>query len=480
MYISIILHFYVEKGTGVTSKKKTSDDRKEELLKWKKERDRKKQKEQEKANAKPAFVVGRANISSNRKVPLPVEPSSTAGTVKEGPSKKGGKRATEAPGDTKREELGRKRATGSRQPDKVQKPATRSSTRLQTAKSKETKGVKQPPTKKPSTAKSSKSTNSKREVTKEYSPSPPPPGIDNSDLPHDSVLSSAWIPGSLPTPQCTSRSSRPNFEQFFSKQVFSPFQFKGQTRGETSADKSHGIFTFRKEFREEDIIKSIEDDSICLESNIEEENMEEKEAAAVLATDNTGRGKSAKKGDVEGGGRKRNLKKRQNERTEKESDDEEDLETTDTSTKMGREEEPVDELPTNIRMSDTSIEAINISVAHNNNYTNQQLEEERQSSTDPPVNAHTQDLSPPVANFAPPTTDVTPPSGGVATDATGNDSGFDLIPFYKLHADVTQRFNELCAEWNKKLLQLEDDGEKEEGAGRPSEEGKSINSSCDY
>lgn len=335
-------------------------------MKWKKDRDERKQKEQ--SRAKPIFKVTRVSPSIYKDTPP--KGKHHAPPPKDVTSKKGGK-------------VGASKET--------RRIATRSDAKVQKrpASTRETRQVKKnrKPSPKPSTS-SKGSICTVKESTKSHDYHM----TDDKDIPDDRVFSSAWIPGAPPTPQTkTGKSALVTFDDFFTKQSFSPFQFKGRG-GDTTTEDKH-LFTFRKEL------------PIINQEENREEIMED-EREDVL----------------------------------------EDLQPEE-SDEMGP-------LPSNKGMSDISIEAINVSVAHNNEYTNKQLEGEGLISATPKIKSadHPHDKSSPTL----PSPRATP------TD-------YDLKPFFQLHSDVTDRFNELCTEWNQKLSKLE-----KEDTGRPSEDGKLL------
>lgn len=219
----------------------------------------------------------------------------------------------------------------------------------------------------------------------------------------------AWIPGAS---LASSKSSVPNFDEAFSKPFFSPFKFTGSTTV-TTAPSEQIKFTFRKEVTAETL-------SLPVVNEIANDSLENDEKEDPLP----------------------NL----------------DEVTTDY---------PSDTEPLTGNKSDVSIENINISLAHNNNFTNQQREEEEDTYGIKMASLSLQ--SPPTLHEPPPrfsslnsssaqlSSSVTSSnviSSGETEHSTENCQLEIFRSYRQLHTDVVERFTSLCQEWEEKLDQF--------------------------
>lgn len=219
---------------------------------------------------------------------------------------------------------------------------------------------------------------------------------------------SAWIPGAVVS---NFKGSVTDFDNIFSKQCFSPFQFTGKNTALHRAE-----FTFRKELT----LNKPKLPEIISDSLEEEEEVSLPPPAKC-------------------------------------------------------EQDYVEQLPCNTGLSDDSIEAINITVAHNNDYTNQQVLQEdlrmaKLTLTSPPVNQQVPSngaspFSHKERNFSSPKleNDIQRKKTSAATDSStlreSNNvpSSKDYFkPYYQLHSNVTDRFTKLCQEWDEKLRNFEE------------------------
>lgn len=242
------------------------------------------------------------------------------------------------------------------------------------------------------------------------------PGDDNAPS------SLAWVPGAMLT---KTRQSIPNFDKVFHK-TFSPFKFTGSPPpGETMM-----TFTFRKD----------------------------------VAADHT-----------------LSLPVLSNDSLEEEEEREEDYsETIPTATSVDDCEEMKEFPCANQALSDSSIEEFNNIVAHNNDYTNQQMLKSSEELEKVNIAGLTLRSPPPAANgsvprkLASPVSTVPPPPPPTSSSSLlslsteksplGNAENV-FEPFRRRHFDVTERFTGLCEEWEKKLEGLV------EQECRPTEEG---------
>ena len=229
----------------------------------------------------------------------------------------------------------------------------------------------------------------------------------------------AWIPGASLT---SSKSSVPNFDEAFSKPCFSPFKFTGSTT--VKGTPSEQIkFTFRKEVTSETL-------SLPVLNEIANDSLENDEKENPLP----------------------NL----------------DEVTTNY---------PSDTEPLTGNKSDVSIENINISLAHNNYFTNQQREEE---DTYGIKMASLSLQSPPTLHEPPPQNSSFNSTSGHLSSSIGSSnvvSSVETEPstenhqreifrsYRQLHTDVVERFTSLCQEWEDKLDQFnqQDDAPADEG-----------------
>ena len=219
----------------------------------------------------------------------------------------------------------------------------------------------------------------------------------------------AWIPGAS---LASSKSSVPNFDEAFSKPFFSPFKFTGST-SVTTAPSEQIKFTFRKEVTAETL-------SLPVLNEIVNDSLENDEKEDPLP----------------------NL----------------DEVTTDY---------PSDTEPLTGNKSDVSIENINISLAHNNNFTNQQREEEDTYQ----IKMASLSLQSPPTLHEPPlpqNSALSSSSAQLSSSVTSSNvtSSVEMEPstencqleifrsYRQLHTDVVERFTSLCQEWEEKLDQF--------------------------
>ena len=212
---------------------------------------------------------------------------------------------------------------------------------------------------------------------------------------HETSLS-AWIPGS----KLIQNSQKADFKEIFSK-TFSPFKFTGKGAVDSTTIKQKISFTFRKKVTEDMIAPP----PVSINDSLDENENEEKFTEAVS------------------------------------NDQEEDH-----------------ALYINQPLSDNSIEEINNIVAHNNDYTNQQILKCQEENDMDEVNmaALSLQLTSPLTNATCATTHKFSNSSSsftVAKECT-NDKKNTFKPYRQLHTEVTERFSHLCQEWESKLEQF--------------------------